>query len=109
MSGPAALSGRENECMSRQSEVLKETVAARERAVELLKTLREARENSERRMAEQNQSDALKKVTGRSAMDNAIESTQRMIDSLERSVETLKRDMSEEELAELDAGKGNGE
>lgn len=88
--------------MTKQTDVLRETVAAHERAEALLQTLREARENSERRLAEQNQSDAMKRVTGRSAMDNAIESTQRMIESLERSVESLMRDLSPEDRALLE-------
>jgi len=82
--------------------ILAETTQAREKAESLLAGLLDARTASERRLASLSQSDLLKQVTGRSSMDNAIESTRRIIDSLGRTIEQFKRDLSAEDLALLD-------
>lgn len=88
--------------MSKRQQILLETTATRDRAEALLRTLMECKTQSERNLAELKQTDTFKSVTGRSALDNAITSTQRMIDSLNRVISHAKRDLSDEDLALLD-------
>lgn len=73
----------------------RETDAARERAEALLRSLFEAKAKSEKHLAEIGQADAFKRVTGRSSYDNAIQSAQRMIDSLSRASGDIEREASE--------------
>lgn len=58
--------------------------AARSRALETLRVLEQARADSEQRLTESGQPDHFKRVTGRSALDNAIASARRIIDTLDR-------------------------
>ena len=58
--------------------------AARARAEQTLQQLCLARAESEQRLTEWGQPDHLKRVTGKSALDNAIASAQRVIDTLDR-------------------------
>ncbi len=88
--------------MSSQSQIVHEWTVARDDAEALLQSLLRARDESERRMRELKQNDAMKQVTGRSSLDNAIDSTQRMIDTLSRNIEEAKRTLSDEDLAVLD-------
>ena len=74
---------------------------ARDDAEALLRTLKGARADSERRLAEMRQGDPMKKVTGRSMMDNAITRTQRMIDTLNRQIGELESSFREEDAALL--------
>lgn len=83
--------------------IVAESALARDRAETLLRALHDARAESEKRLADSRQPDILKKVTGRSAMDNAIASTQRMIDSINRAMADVRAKLSEDDLAELDA------
>lgn len=87
--------------MSERQRILHETAAVRDQAEAMLRGLLEAKAQSEKRLAEMRQGDVLKQVTGRSAMDNAIASAQRMIDSLNRVLADLKKDLSDEDLALL--------
>ena len=73
----------------------RETNAAREQAEALLRSLYEAKAKSEKHLAEIGQSDAYKRVTGRSSYDNAIQSAQRMIDSLSRASCDMERESAE--------------
>ncbi len=73
----------------------RETEAAREQAEALLRSLYEAKAKSEKHLAEMGQADAFKRVTGRSSYDNAIQSAQRMIDTLSRAANELERESSE--------------
>lgn len=73
----------------------RETDAAREQAEALLRSLYEAKAKSEKHLAEIGQPDTYKRVTGRSSYDNAIQSAQRMIDSLSRASGEIEREASE--------------
>lgn len=84
--------------MTERQRILLETTAARDKAEALLRGLLDAKERSEKHMADSGQSDHLKQVTGRSAMDNAIASTQRMIESLNRALSQLKRNLTDEDF-----------
>lgn len=84
--------------------ILHETVVARDKAKALLEGLVQAKAVTERELADQQRQDLLKKVTGRSAIDNAIESTRRMIETLDRTLQRLHRDLTDDDLAMLDGG-----
>lgn len=79
--------------------VLQETTAARDRARELLRGLIEARSGAERAGA---RLDAMKRVTGRSSMDNAIASAQRMVETLERALADFRCEVGLEDMDLLD-------
>jgi len=87
--------------MTERQRILQETTLVREKAEALLRGLMEAKTVSEKHLADVNQADALKRLTGRSSMDNAIASTRRMIDSLDRALGTLKKDLTDEDVALL--------
>ncbi len=78
--------------LTEQQRVILDWRVARDGAEALLRSLQDARNESEKRMRELKQTDAMKKVTGRSAIDNAISSTQRMIDTLNRAITQLEVD-----------------
>lgn len=88
--------------MTERQRILLETTSARDQAEALLRSLLDAKAQSEKRLAELKQSDSVKAVTGRSAMDNAIASTQRMIETLNRALTQMKRDLSDADLAAMD-------
>ena len=88
--------------MNDRARILTETADARADAERLLSGLIDARSKSEARLAELSRSDILKSLTGKSALDNAINSTQRMIDSLDRVLVELRTKLSPEEIALLD-------
>lgn len=57
----------------------------RDRAEALLRHLLTAKADSERNLASSNEKDPLKAVTGRSSFDNAIVSTRKLIELLDRA------------------------
>ena len=79
--------------MTMQNDVLLETTVTRDRAEALLRTLLDYKSLSEKNLAELRQPDAFKGVTGRSSLDNAIASTQRMIEALNRVIAQSKKDV----------------
>jgi hypothetical protein len=78
--------------MSIQSQVLLETTATRDRAEVLLRTLLDYKSQSEKNLSELRQPDAFKNVTGRSSLDNAIATTQRMIEALNRVISQARKE-----------------
>ncbi|MCC7390081.1 MAG: hypothetical protein IT431_15080 [Phycisphaerales bacterium] len=66
--------------------VLTRTRQARRDAALLLENLLAERTAWERRLADDKRSDLLKQVTGRSSLDAAIDSTRRMLDTLDRTL-----------------------
>lgn len=88
--------------MSDARRTLMDMNVVRDQAEALLRSLQDAKVESEKRLTDLKQPDALKAVTGRSAMDNAIASTQRMIETLNRASGDLRRDLTDEELKDLD-------
>ncbi len=87
---------------TQQERILSETVVARDKAKALLEGLKQAKAASERELEAQHRLDHLKKVTGKSAIDNAIDSTSRMIETLDRTLQRLKHELTDEDLAMLD-------
>ena len=88
--------------MNDRARILTETADARADAERLLSGLIDARSKSEARLKELSRSDILKNLTGKSALDNAITSTQRMIDSLDRVLVELRTKLTPEEITLLD-------
>lgn len=72
------------------SDLLEETLAARTKAERLLEGLLSVKSASEQRWAELRQADLLARVTGRSSIDNAIESTRAMIELIDRTLADLR-------------------
>lgn len=85
--------------MTQRQRILAETIQTRADAEALLRELLRAKEAVERHQAELKLTDPLRRVTGRSSLDNAISSAQRMIETLNRQLETVRRDLREEDLA----------
>lgn len=81
-----------------KSELLSQTIHRRDEATKLLESLLDAKKISERNLATIQQDDLLKRVTGNSSMDNAITSTRRLIDSFNRVIDDLRRNLSEADL-----------
>lgn len=88
--------------MTERQRILLQTAADRDKVAALLRELVEAKAASERNMAQIKQPDFLKQVTGKSSLDNAILNAQRMIETLNRTLEQFKRELSDEDLALLD-------
>ena len=91
---------------TRAHQVFSETRARRDEARALLRALMDAKAHTEQGNSECRTADFLRDITGRSAMDKAIESTRRLIDSFNRVLDDLRRDLTEDDLAllaEIDA------
>lgn len=86
---------------SERQRVLLETVTARDEAKSFLRALEDAKTRSEKHLAELGQPDHLKAVTGRSAMDNAIASTRRLIETYDRVLAELKATLCDEDVVLL--------
>lgn len=91
---------------TQRQRMLHETVTARDEARSFLRALEDAKVRSEKHLAEIGQPDHLKAVTGRSAMDNAIASTRRLIETYDRVLGELKANLCDEDLALLGAESG---
>lgn len=71
-----------------RTRVILETRARRSQAEALLRSLVEAKSECERQLERFRRSDAMQSVTGRTAIDKAIASTKRMIESLDRALQS---------------------
>lgn len=78
--------------------MIQETSQRRDEALTLLRSLIDAKSISERNLAKIHQPDLVKQVTGKSSMDTAINSTRRLIDSFNRILDDLRRNLSDEDL-----------
>jgi hypothetical protein len=94
--------------LTEKQRILLETTAARDKAEALLRGLMDAKATSERHLEQIKQPDAMKLVTGKSAMDNAIASTQRMLESLNRALTDLHEGLDEQDLDLLRANGSAG-
>jgi len=83
--------------------VWQDTMRRRDEARTLLDALLHAKRVSEQNLAQINRADLVKQVTGRSSMENAIESTRRLIESFDRVLVDLKDTLTDEDLAELES------
>ncbi len=78
-----------------------QTNLARDKAEALLEGLLQARAEAEQRIANDDHLDPQRVAKGRHAMQRAIESAQRMVDSLNSAMEILQDDLDEQELSDL--------
>jgi len=85
--------------ITQRRRVLLETNAARDKAEALLQNLMDAKRITERELSRFSREDPKRSVTGRSAIDDAIASTRRMIETLNRSLHEAERELAEEEAA----------
>lgn len=79
--------------------VLQATAEVRAKAEVLLRDLIEARDACDRVLREHNRVDALRRVTGSSALDNAISHASRMIETLDRAESQARRAMAQDDPA----------
>lgn len=82
--------------------VLLETDTTRQRAEQLLKALLAAQDECERVTSMTMRSDPIKSVTGSSAIETAIASTRRMIETLDRATNDARRSLEEPDQAFMD-------
>lgn len=82
--------------------ILVETEARRDQARELLGVLVDARSRSEANLKSLGQPDLVKKVTGRSAFDRAIDNTRTMIATFDDMLGDLNRELDPEDLRLLE-------
>lgn len=87
--------------ISEKQDILLQTTSARDNAELLLRTLLDAKAQSERHLADIKQPDPFKQVTGKSAMDRAIADTQHAIEAFNRVIGDVKRNLTDEDLALL--------
>ncbi len=73
---------------------LEEATRLREQACDLLNRLMVDREQSERRFAEAGKRDAMKTVTGRTALDCAVASTREMIQNMDALLAELQGEVA---------------
>lgn len=73
--------------LNEKQRLVVETRAAKDRAEAILQRLLEAKAQTEQELSSLRRTDAFKAVTGRSAIDNAIAATRRMIDSLSHAID----------------------
>ncbi|MDX2148758.1 MAG: hypothetical protein SFZ23_14690 [Planctomycetota bacterium] len=88
--------------MNERHEILLQTARERDKAEALLRELIEAKARSEQHLIETRQVDPVKKLTGRSSIDNAIASTKRMIETLNRHMDEFRRELSDDDAAMLE-------
>lgn len=81
--------------ISERQRFLIETLAAKERAEATVQGLIQAKAECEKHLQQSNRTDMLKAVTGRSALDNAIAHAQRMIASLDRAIDEVRKDLAQ--------------
>ena len=78
--------------------MIQDATKHRDDAINLLRSLIDAKSVSERNLADIHQPDLVKQVTGKSSMDTAIASTRRLIESFNRVLEDLRRNLTTEDL-----------
>lgn len=82
--------------LSAKKKLMLEWTVSRDDAQALLRSLLEAKAESERRLAELDQADVFREVTGKSAIDNAIKSTKRMVDTFNRLIDDAQRELGDD-------------
>ncbi len=85
--------------MTSKQRMIQETTQRRDEALNLLNSLIDAKSISEQNLTQIHQPDLIKQVTGKSSMDTAINSTRRLIDSFNRVLDDLRRNLTDEDIA----------
>lgn len=86
--------------LTAEQRLVLETNARRDRAEAVLQSLMNAKAECEKQLARFRRPDMMKSVTGKSALDSAIASTQRMVESLNRTLSEARRDQSQAGLSD---------
>jgi len=86
---------------TKAQQVFSDTRVRRDEARALLSALMDVKTRTEQNGVPPRTHDSLESVTGRSAMDKAIDSTRRLVDSFNRVLDDLRDDLSNEDLALL--------
>ena len=81
-----------------RQQVLLETLAARQRAAELLKQLEQAQQECNGCLRSDQRQDLVKQVTGKSSIETAMASAKRMIEMLDRALEEAGKGGTDGEL-----------
>lgn len=89
---------KESRLSTAQQKMVLDWTVARDDAEGLLRSLLDAKRESEKRLRSLHQSDPFKRATGRSAIDDAIASTQRMIETLNRNIRESRHLLEDLEL-----------
>jgi hypothetical protein len=84
-----------------RQQVVLETLAARQRAAELLKQLEAAQAECEGVLKGDQRQDLMKQVTGKSSIETAICSARRMVEMMDRALEEAQKVVVEEPVEEL--------
>lgn len=87
--------------LSAKKKMVLDWTVSRNDAEALLESLIDAKAESEKRLSELDQADVFRDVTGRSAIDNAIHSTRRMVDTFNRIIDEAQQDLDEDDLETL--------
>lgn len=80
-----------------RQQVLLETLAARQRAAELLKHLEQAQQECDGVLKSDQRQDMMKAVTGKSSIEQAMASAKRMVEMLDRALEEAGQANDQEE------------
>lgn len=88
--------------MALLSDILTETAATRQRAEALLRSLLDTKSTAEKSAAVVGTRPTLRGPANTSALDHAIASTQRMIETLDRVMDQAVDELSDDDLAFLD-------
>lgn len=78
-----------------RQQIVLETTATRDRAEALLRSLLDYKLRSEKNLLRRS-------GPGKSALDNAIASTQRMVEALNRVIQQTNRELTDEDLAMIE-------
>lgn len=84
--------------MTPKQRMLIDATAKRDEAEALLRTLLDAKATSERNLRDIGRDDLVKRVTGRSSLDRAVASAQRLLESFNRVLSDLRRELDDEDL-----------
>ena len=80
-----------------RQQVVLETLAARQRAAELLKQLEAAQAECDGCLKSDQRQDMMKTVTGKSSIEAAMASAKRMVEMLDRALEDAQKSVEEAE------------
>lgn len=86
-------------CMATtRQQVVLETLAARQRAAELLKQLEAAQAECDGCLKSEQRQDMMKQVTGKSSIETAMASAKRMVEMLDRALQEAQKEVPEPEV-----------
>jgi hypothetical protein len=84
-----------------RQQILLETLAARQRAAELLKTLEQAQQECDGCLKSDQRQDLMKTVTGKSSIETAMATAKRMVEMLDRAMEEASKPVTGEQAGDV--------